>query len=259
MSAPDRGLEASDDLWRRARWHRPPVERPTPAGPEIGAGLSLAYSYLVNRVVPTAWYVPANLTAAAAFVLGARALDATWADMGLRRERLGRGARVGLAAAIPIVAVVALGVAIPGTRRYFADERVTGIGAAATVFDVLVRIPIGTALCEEVIFRGAMMGVLLRHRTPVTAVVLSSVMFGLWHVFPTLDTLHLNPAGSLVEGSAVRTAGAVAGVVGVTAAAGAGLAWLRLRANSVVAPIIAHGVLNTAAFLGGRLVASALR
>jgi uncharacterized protein len=259
VSAPDPRLQASDDLWRRSRWHRPPPERPSPAGPEIGAALSLAYSYLVNRVVPSAWYVPANLTAAAAFVLGARGLDATWTDMGFRRERLGRGARVGLAAAIPIVAVVAVGVAIPATRRYFADQRVIGIGAAATAFDVLVRIPIGTALCEEVIFRGAMMGVLLRHRTPVTAVVLSSVMFGLWHIFPTLDTLHLNPAGSIVEGSAVRTAEAVAGAVVITGAAGAGFAWLRLRANSVLAPIIAHGVLNTAAFLGGRFVASVLR
>jgi membrane protease YdiL (CAAX protease family) len=100
--------------------------------------------------------------------------------------------------------------------------------------------------------------VVLRHRTPVTAVVFSSLMFGLWHVFPTLDTLHLNPLGSLVEGSALRTAEAVAGTVAVTAAAGAGFCWLRLRANSIVAPIIAHGVLNTAAFLGGRLVASTL-
>jgi len=251
-------LAAADDLWRRRRWHRPPPEPPTRWGPEGGAALTLAYSYVINRVVPQAWYVPANLSAAAGFVALARGLGATWTDIGVRRERLGRGVRVGLAAAVPIAVVVAAGVAVPATRKYFADQRVIGVGAGATVFDVLVRIPIGTAVCEELIFRGALLGVVLRHRTPVTAVVFSSLMFGLWHVFPTLDTLHLNPLGSLVEGSALRTAEAVAGTVAVTAAAGAGFCWLRLRANSIVAPIIAHGVLNTAAFLGGRLVASTL-
>jgi membrane protease YdiL (CAAX protease family) len=136
---------------------------------------------------------------------------------------------------------------------------VIGLGAGATAFDVLVRIPIGTAFCEELIFRGAVLGVLLRHRTPVTAVAISSMMFGLWHVFPTLDTLHLNPVGDLVEGSTLRTVEAVIGAVAVTTAAGFGFSWLRLRANSVFAPIIAHGALNAAAFLGGRLVASALK
>ena len=53
----------------------------------------------------------------------------------------------------------------PGHATYFADQRVIGVGAGATVFDVLVRIPIGTAVCEELIFRGALLGVLLRHRT----------------------------------------------------------------------------------------------
>jgi membrane protease YdiL (CAAX protease family) len=153
---------------------------------------------------------------------------------------------------------VAAGVAIPATRRYFVDQRVIGVGAGTTAFDLLVRIPIGTAVSEELIFRGAVLGVALRHRTPMAAVALASAMFGLWHVFPTLDTLHLNPAGSLVEGSALKTAGAVVGTVAVTAAAGVGFCWLRLRANSIAAPIIAHGVLNAAAFLGGRLVASTL-
>jgi membrane protease YdiL (CAAX protease family) len=259
VSAPEGELEASDDLWRPERWRRPPPSRPIRGGPEAAAALTLAYSYVVNRVVPASWYVPANLTAAAAFVLVARGLGASWTDMGVRRDRLGRGVRVGLAAAVPIAAVVAAGVAIPATRRYFADQRVIGLGAGATAFEVFVRIPVATSLCEELIFRGAVLGVLLRHRTPITAVALSSMMFGLWHVFPTLDTLHLNPVGELVEGSALRTSGAVVGAAVATTAAGVGLSWLRLRANSIAAPIIAHGVLNTAAFVCGRMVASTLR
>lgn len=259
MPEADKSLRDADDLWRSARWRARPVSRPVRGGLEAAGALTLVYSYVVNRVVPEAWYIPANGAAAGAFVLLARGTGASWTDMGLRRERLGRGLRVGLVAAAPIAVVVALGVAVPATRRYFADQRVIGIGAGATLYDVLIRIPLGTAVCEEVIFRGALLGMFLRRRTPLAAVVASSVLFGLWHVLPTLDTLHLNPIGSLVEGDWIRTTEAVIGAVAVTAAAGVGFSWLRLRANSVVAPIIAHAALNGAAFLGGRLVAGLFR
>jgi len=254
----DDELTATDDLWRPRRWRRSPVAHPVRGGLEAAGALTLAYSYLVNRVVPEVLYVPANLAAAAGFVGLARSSGATWTDLGVRGERVGRGIRVGLAAAVPIAAVVALGIAIPETRRYFADQR-TAVGGGTAVFDALVRIPIGTAVCEEVIFRGAILGMLLRRRTPLEATTISAILFGLWHVFPTLDTLHLNPVGSYVEGDWVRTTGAVIAATAFTAAAGCGFAWLRLRANSVVAPMIAHGVLNVLAFLGGRAVLTTIR
>jgi membrane protease YdiL (CAAX protease family) len=251
-------LAASDDLWRRRQWRRPPVGRPMRGGLEVACALTLAYSYVVNRLVPEAWYVPANLTAAAGFVALARGTGATWTDLGLRTDRLGRGVRVGLTAAVPIAAVVALGIAVPETRRYFADQRVM-VGRGTAFFDTLVRIPLGTAVCEELIFRGAILGILLRRRTPLEATLISALLFGLWHVFPTLDTLHLNPLGKYVEGDWLRTTGAVVGAIGVTAASGLGFAWLRLRANSVVASMIAHGALNIAAFVGGRAVVTIIR
>ena len=257
MSSDDE-LAASDDLWRRAHWRRRPVARPVRGGLEAAGALTLAYSYVVNRLVPEMWYIPANLTAAAGFVGLARGTGATWTDMALRGDRVGRGIRVGIVAAVPIAAVVALGIAVPGTRRYFADQRVM-VGAGTAWFDALVRIPLGTAVCEELIFRGAILGMLLRRRTPLEATVIGALLFGLWHVFPTLDTLHLNPAGAYVEGNWLGTTAAVVAAAGVTAAAGFGFSWLRLRANSVVAPMIAHGVLNVLAFVGGRAVVSILR
>ena len=81
MTDPIGQLAATDDLWRRRRWHRPAPEPPTRWGPEGAAALTLAYSYVINRVVPQAWYVPANLTAAAGFVALARGLGATWTDI----------------------------------------------------------------------------------------------------------------------------------------------------------------------------------
>ena len=47
-----------------------------------------------------------------------------------------------------------------------------------------------------------------------------------------------------------RVGGATAAVVAVTAAAGVGLAALRLRSGSVAAPVIVHAALNMAAFAG---------
>ncbi|HXY70990.1 MAG TPA: CPBP family intramembrane glutamic endopeptidase [Actinomycetota bacterium] len=251
-------LVVGDDLWRRRLWRRPPAARPVRGGIEAACALTLAYSYVVNRLVPEAWYVPANLTAAAGFVALARGTGATWTDLGLRSDRVGRGLRVGLTAAVPIAAVVAIGIVVPETRRYFADQRVM-VGRGTALFDTLVRIPLGTAFCEELIFRGAILGMLLRRRTPIEATAISALLFGLWHVFPTLDTLHLNPVGTYVEGDWIRTTGAVAGAICVTAAAGLGFAWLRLRANSVVASMIAHGALNVAAFVGGRAVVTIMR
>jgi uncharacterized protein len=257
VNSPDE-LSASDDLWRRRRWRRRPVARPVRGGLEAAGALTLAYSYVVNRVVPEAWYIPANLTAAAGFVAVARGSGATWTDLGMRGDRVGRGLRVGLTAAVPIAAVVALGIAVPETRRYFADQRVMVSGSTAW-FDALIRIPLGTAVCEELIFRGAILGMLLRRRTPLEASAIGALLFGLWHVFPTLDTLHLNPLGARVEGSWPGTTVAVLAAVGITAAAGFGFTWLRLRANSVVAPMIAHGVLNVVAFVGGRAVVTILK
>ncbi|HEV2824753.1 MAG TPA: CPBP family glutamic-type intramembrane protease, partial [Actinomycetota bacterium] len=82
----------------------------------------------------------------------------------------------------------------------------------------------------------------------------SSVLFGCWHVLPTLDTLALNPLGGVVGDDPARTGGAVVASVAVTAAAGLGFSWLRLRADSLVAPVVVHAVLNSSAFAAARLV-----
>ena len=249
-------LQRMDDLWRRSMWFRTPVSRPVRGDLLVLVGLTLGYSYVINKVVPSFLYVPVNVAAALAVVFAARTTGTTLADMGMRWDRLARGALVGLAAAVPVILVVAIGAVLPATRHYFADQRVLGISTRAMVYEALIRIPIGTAVCEEVIFRGALLGILLRRRTPLSAVLISSILFGLWHIIPTLDTLKLNPVGTLVHGSWIRTADAVFAAVLATAAAGVGLAWLRLRANSVVAPIICHIALDVGPFVAGRLIMS---
>jgi uncharacterized protein len=235
-------------------------ERQLVAGAELAAAAAVAaWNAAINRVVPSPAYVPANLAAAGLSLASARRRQVPAADLGLAGDRVGRGLRVGLAGAVPVAAMVALGAAVPATRRWFLDERATTGGAGHALYHTLVRIPLGTAVAEEVIFRGALLGLLLQRHSRLRASAVSSALFGLCHVLPTLDTLALNPATSAVGGDPVRVAGAVLASVTVTAAAGLGFSWLRFRGDSVVAPAVVHAALNGSAFAAARLVARSAR
>jgi uncharacterized protein len=235
------------------------TERQALATAELAAAAALlAWNAAINRVVPSPAYVPANLAAAGLSLAGARGRRVPLADLGLGGD-VGRGLRVGLAAGGAVTAVVALGAVVPATRRWFLDERATSGGAGHALYHTLVRIPLGTAVAEEAIFRGALLGLLLQRHSRLRASAVSAALFGLWHVLPTLDTLDLNPIGSAVGGDRVRTAGAVLAAVAVTAAAGLGFSWLRFRGDGVVAPAVAHAALNSSAFAVARLVARSVR
>jgi membrane protease YdiL (CAAX protease family) len=84
-------------------------------------------------------------------------------------------------------------------------------------------------------------------------VVWSSVLFGLWHIIPTLNGLKTNELGDQVD-SAIATTATVAGAVAVTFAAGIAFSWLRLRSRSIVAPMMAHLAVNASTYLVGYLI-----
>ena len=225
---------------------------PPGAGAEIAAtAATLAYNVAISQVTSGVGYVMANTGAAALSVLAARTCGVSWADMGMCPDRLGRGIRIGLITALPAAAVVGLGAVVPATRGFFQDERARGGGTRHVLFETLVRIPLGTALPEEIIFRGALLGLFTQRHSP-TAASMSSILFGVWHVLPTLRTLPLNPVGARAHGKPKRAAGAVLAAVTSTALAGYGLAWLRSRSGSLAAPAVAHASLNGIAYLAAR-------
>jgi membrane protease YdiL (CAAX protease family) len=206
------------------------------------------YNIVLTRVRRRA-RLPANLGAAVALAGLARVSGVRPSELGLGRADVGRGMRVGLVAAVPVAAAAAVTVAIPRTRRLLTDEKITGTSPREAVFETLVRIPFETALAEEVIFRGVLLGLGLRSRSRGWAIVTSSMLFGLWHVVPTLGTL----ARGANRRPDARSTASTAAVVATTALAGAGFAWLRLHASSVVAPSLAHAALNMVAFAGVRM------
>ena len=217
---------------------RPSRRRRTLVAAALLLLLLLAWNNVVITRVPghPAVYPVVNGLAAVALVAAARAGGLSWVELGLARDRLRAGAAWGgvVAALVAVGYLVAL--ALPATRPLLADERVAGRDAAELAYDVLLRIPGGTVLWEEVAFRGVLLAVLLRLAPLRTAVAVSALAFGLWHVRPTLSALATN---ELVDG-AVPTAAALVAAVALTAASHVVFVWLRLRSGSLLAPVLLH-------------------
>jgi membrane protease YdiL (CAAX protease family) len=106
---------------------------------------------------------------------------------------------------------------------------------------------VGTALLEEVAFRGVLLAMLTRRLGVAWGIAGSSLGFGLWHVVPSMDLATANAAvGSVVGGLA-----AWAPVIGMVAAglAGGFLCLLRIRYDHLVAPLAVHATSNGLAYL----------
>jgi len=187
------------------------------------------------------WYPAVNAGAAAVALAAARASGLSADDLGLRRERLRAGLRLGAAAGAPVAAAFAFAPVTPA-RRLLRDKRVAGLTVRQLAYHVLLRIPVGTVCWEEAAFRGVLHGALHRVLPRPAATVVASAMFGVWHIRPTADALSDN---QLATGRTARIA-AVAAVAAGTSAAGALLSCLRDRSGSLAAPVALHLIANCA-------------
>jgi membrane protease YdiL (CAAX protease family) len=182
--------------------------------------------------------------AAAALLLLARYAGLTLDDVGLDPRRFRRGARyAGVCAAI-VVVVYAVVAALPVVRLAFADRR-HDVDAGAALFAAFVVIPLATVLLEEVAFRGVLWGLLRRDYGAAWATGVSSALFGLWHVLPSLRLGQANRAvgGTFGHGPAAQVLW-VTGAVVFTALAGVVLCELRRRSGSLIAPLGLHWTTN---------------
>lgn len=211
----------------------------------------LAVRNVGGRLLPDAAYVPTNALLAGVLILVARRSDCSWEDLGLDRRHLRRGLAVGAASAAAAISVLSIGAALPATRGFFEDERVdVEAGAGELAYQLLLRIPVGTVLFEEVAFRGVLLVLLLRRFGVRGAVLFGSALFGLWHIVPTLSATSTND----IEGLA--RAAAVVGAVVVTTLGGMIFSALRLQAGHLLAPVLAHLAINDASYALSWLVQS---
>lgn len=213
----------------------------------VSGGL-LVWSNVVVPVLPPVTGIRAavNVAGTAGLVLAARSAGATWAELGMGRASWRAGARWGSAVLLVGAAGYLVALAIPAARSAIAGFAPDGATAGELAARALVLIPLGVVACEEVAFRGVLLAVALR-RLPVRwAVVVTSVVFGLWHVSTALDDAP-SAASPLVQG------GSVAGTVVVTGVGGLVFAWLRLRSGSVLAPMGLHLATNSLGLLAAAI------
>ena len=188
-------------------------------------------------------------------LVAATASGLTADDLGLRRDRLRSGLRLGSAAAAPVVAAFGLAALNPATRPLLNDQRIAGLDRRQLACNVLLRIPVGTVAWEEIAFRGVLQAALRRVLAEPVATAVGSAVFGLWHIRPTAEALAVN---GLAAGRGARVT-AVAGVVAGTAGAGAVLSLLRGRSGSLAAPVLLHLAANCAGPLASAMARPAGR
>jgi membrane protease YdiL (CAAX protease family) len=230
--------------------------RPLGIPPEtVGVAVLAAHNVAVHRLLPAPIDAALNLTTAAGLIAFAGRTGSSPADLGIRAEDLGSGLRTGAWAAAAAMGGVAALAALPATRGFFRDRRVRSVGRGEAVYHLALRIPLATALAEELLFRGALLALLRQRRPPAAAVLWTSLLFGAWHVLPTLDHYQGNPASAMVADAGHRRRLAVLATTASTTGAGVVFAWLRLRSRSVLAPALAHAALNMSAYLAGRRLA----
>jgi len=195
------------------------------------------WNMLINRVLPESQYVPANLAATAAVSGWAVMAGKSPEEMGIDVSRVGSGIRWGAAGAAAVVAATTVGSRLRWTRPLFTDQRVD---SDDVWYQTLIRIPLGTVLLEELLFRGVLPAC-LEPNDPGDA--LSSALFGLWHILPTLKTLDINS----INRRTTRV-GSVVAAVATTALVGLAFSRLRRRTGSVVAPMMIHWAANASAY-----------
>jgi len=228
-----------------------PVTRPADVAFAAAACVVLAGYNNVAGVQPwhRRWYPAVNACAATATLAAAAASGLTAGDLGLRRDRLRSGLRLGSAAAAPVVAAFGLAALTPATRPVLNDQRVAGLDRRQLAYHVLLRIPLGTVAWEETAFRGVLQAALRRVLPGPAATAVASAAFGLWHIRPAAEALAAN---RLAPGRGARIA-AVTAVAAGTAAAGALLSFLRERSGSLAAPVVLHLAANCTAPLASAL------
>lgn len=208
---------------------------------------------LSNRVLPAWAYVPWSLAVAAALLAIARPV-VSFEEMGLTEWR--RGAAWGGVLFVLTTGVLLLGLLMPAFNDMYHDRRVSG-GVATWVYQAVVRIPLGTAVLEETAFRAVLPALFAVRWGVLRGCLAASLCFGFWHVLPSLGLTTVNPAATRIFGTgAGGVAAAVVFAVVGTAIAGLWWCWVRYRARSVLATMIAHvgsnSVAYTIAWLVGR-------
>jgi membrane protease YdiL (CAAX protease family) len=204
----------------------------------------LVAANLLRFLGPAGTGVVMGPAVAVGLVVAARRFGLSWEDLGLSRRTWVRGSLYAAAGVTVVTVGYAVAATVPMTRSALLDARYH-LPMGPALLTALLVIPLGTVLLEEVAFRGVLQALVTRHRGVRWGVGISSGLFGLWHILPSLGLSGANEAVGRIAGHGLAAVVAtVAAVVAFTAVAGLVLGELRRRSGSLLAAAGLHWATN---------------
>lgn len=206
--------------------------------------LMLVVNVLNNEVAPQ-FFIITGLAGTWLLIVIAHRADLHDHELGVAQGWIGRGLKLGGAITLVILLVYVIGAALPATRSLFLDSRHNDLTLTTVLWMAFVKIPFGTVLFEETMFRGVLYGMGLRRWGPTGAILFSSLFFGFWHVLPSTGINDTNKTiGDLLGHGVMGSIIVVAGAVLFTSLAGVVFCLLRRVSRSLLTPMIMHWATN---------------
>jgi membrane protease YdiL (CAAX protease family) len=219
------------------------VQEPSFRAALLLSTILLLYSNLTSLVEPGRredLLLYSNLGLLSLLLLWARWAGFTLTELGLAgaqaRASALWGIAVGLVLALPPVALIALAPFVTGEPVQAGE--INGLSGSEMALRLAFRVPVGTALFEEVAFRGVLYASWLRATDLRRTVLGTGAVFALWHVVITFKSV---AESEVVEAAPLIALGYLGSLLGLFVG-GAAFALLRWRTGGVAGPFFFHWI-----------------
>lgn len=193
----------------------------------------------VEYILPPKWHFSTNVLAAFAAVTWADYNGLSLRDIKLRPEFSWLDLSLILGAILACYVILYASTKITFFRNFYLSNGTSSMSRRKIIKETAWRIPMGTALTEEVMFRGVLLGAFMMVLDATWSVVWSGIIFGFWHAFGPLK------AGGSIPAILKRTTGHIV----ATSLGGMLMGVLCLWSSSVIMPWLFHWTLNASGML----------
>lgn len=210
------------------------------------------YSIVITKIIPKKLYSFSNLIIAFGAILYGVFFGTSLQQLGIGFNLILVNMLIGLALSMPIIISIILFSSYPTFSKHFSRQPNQNYNWHQFAYELGFRIPFGTALSEEVIFRSVLFAILLSNHSVILAIIFDSIIFGLWHVFPTLHAVKDHESlNNKLKNKHQRNMLAVFVSIITTSILGVGLALLTLKTKSFISAWVLHSAINGSAVFGG--------
>jgi membrane protease YdiL (CAAX protease family) len=214
-----------------------------------------AYNNLVNLLPPTLHaplYVWMNLgVLLLVWIFSKHYLNLTPSDIGWTRLNIGKSLLYGLGiSALVVLPFIILLWVLPSMGYNVRTPRLETVARDIFWWRIFIRIPLGTAFFEEMLFRGIFYGYLMKKMSQARTILLTSLFFGFWHIMPAFRVagrdLQITAPIAFIAVWFLLILGSIVG--------GLLFAWIRHRTRNIAGCVLAHASINVLSLLGAFVV-----